>query len=483
MLKKYWIIILVSILLLAGFALTLLTSYFVAYKSLGEEIRQNSLPLTSDNIYAEMQKDLVLSIHISSLMAHDTFVRDWVIDGEHDPERMSRYLQEIQEKYETITAFFVSEESKKYYHPEGVLKKVSEDDPHDEWYFRARRMNSSYEINIDTDTADQSRMTIFINYQVYGYNNDLIGVTGVGLELKQVQDILKTYQDKYNSSVFFVNDSGKVTLSADDFQIPENIHNWENFSTKALSILTSPGTSFEYKTDDHRFYVSSRFIPEFDLILLILKNSENLHERLIARLKFNFAVGLLITLTVVGLVAFIMRNNNQRLERLANIDTLTGAKNREVFSVIFSQMAKENKRKKSPVSLILLDIDHFKSLNDRMGHHSGDTALKKFSRIVSETIRESDVLCRWGGEEFVVLLRECPLEEAEKVTEKIRKAVAGNPIHLGTESINMTVSAGVTQYRPGEPLSRLIERADSLMYQAKKEGRDCVVSENHVRFS
>ncbi len=480
MLKRYWIIALVSLLLLAGFASTLLTSYFVAYKSLGEEISQNTLPLTSDNIYSEIQKDLVLSIHISSLMAHDTFVRDWIIAGEQNPERIIRYLQQIQEKYETITAFFVSQESKNYYHPDGILKKVSKDDPDDKWYFRASRMQSPYEINIDTDTADQSRMTIFINYQVYGYDNDLLGVTGVGLELKQVQDILQTYQDKYKSSVFFVNNSGKVTLRADDFQFPEDIHNWKNFSHRALSILTNPGVSFEYKADDHVFYVSSRFIPEFNLFLIILKNSDSLRERLTARLKFNFAIGLFITLTVVVIVGTVLRKYNRSLERLASIDTLTGAYNRHAFSMIFSQMVKESKRKEYPVSLILFDIDYFKSINDQLGHHSGDLALKKFSRIVSETIRESDVLCRWGGEEFAVLLRECPLEEAVNIAEKIRKDIAGHEMYFGKESVSMTVSAGVVRRRPGEYLSTLTERADKLMYQAKQEGRNRVVSEKHA---
>lgn len=477
MLKRYWIIALISLLLLAGFASTLLTSYFVAYKSLGEEISQNTLPLTGDNIYSEIQKDLVLSIHISSLMAHDTFVRDWILAGEKDPERIIRYLQQIQEKYETVTAFFVSQESKRYYHPDGVLKKVSEDDPQDDWYFRATRMQSPYEINIDTDTADQSRMTIFINYQVYGYDNDLLGVTGVGLELRQVQDTLQTYQGKYNSSVFFVNNSGKVTLRADDFHFPENIHNWKNFSQKALSILTNPGASFEYKTDDHIFYVSSRFLPEFNLFLIILKNSDNLQGRLTARLKYNFAIGLFITLIVIAIVTTILKKYNQSLERLASIDALTGAYNRHAFSMIFSQMAKESKRKGYPVSLILFDIDHFKSINDQFGHHSGDLALKEFSRIASKTIRESDVLCRWGGEEFAVLLRECPLKEAVNVAEKIRKTIAGHLIYFGKESVSMTASAGVALHRPGEHLALLTERADKLMYQAKQEGRNRIVSE------
>ena len=104
MIRKYWIIGLVTALLLGTFASTLSTSYFVAYRSLAEEIRKNTLPLTSDNVYSEIQKDLMLPIHISSLMASDTFVRDWVLSGEEDPERIILYLTEIRNRYKMVTS-------------------------------------------------------------------------------------------------------------------------------------------------------------------------------------------------------------------------------------------------------------------------------------------------------------------------------------------------------------------------------------------
>ncbi len=98
MIKKYWIILVIVFLLLGAFATTLLTSYFVAYRALGDEIREHTLPLTGDNIYSEIQMDLLLSIHISSLMAHDTFVWDWVLDGENDSERIISYLGQIRRR-------------------------------------------------------------------------------------------------------------------------------------------------------------------------------------------------------------------------------------------------------------------------------------------------------------------------------------------------------------------------------------------------
>lgn len=158
--------VIISVIVLLGFLATSLIGYFVARDSIAERLQQEMLPLTSDNIYSEIQRDLLQPVLISSLMANDTFAIDWVANGEQDPKQMQRYLAQIQEKYETITAFFVSEKSRLYYHPDGIIKQVSKDEPADDWYFHARHMNQDYEINIDQDTADRSRLSIFVNYRV-----------------------------------------------------------------------------------------------------------------------------------------------------------------------------------------------------------------------------------------------------------------------------------------------------------------------------
>jgi diguanylate cyclase (GGDEF)-like protein len=477
MIKKYWTIALIIILLSGAFASTLLTSYFAAYKALGEEISQNTLPLTSDNIYSEIQKDLLLSIHISSLMAHDTFVWNWIISGENNPEEIISYLGNIQKKYETVTSFFVSEKTKRYYHPDGVLKIVSKGDPYDAWYFRSREISNPYEINIDIDTADQSRLTIFVNYQVRGFDDELLGVTGVGLEMTKIKHLLNTYQQKYNSRVFFADNTGIVLLHADDLDLSRDLNQWPDFSSGVNDILTNPETSFVYSPGGRVFYVSSRYIPEFDLFLIILKDNHDLDQRLKDRLKLNFGIGLLITIIIVTIVVIILKKYYLSLENLANFDPLTGALNRNAFSLIFDQAIKEKARKNINLSLVLMDIDHFKSINDKYGHHSGDLALKVFSKNISALTREFDVLCRWGGEEFALLLKGCSAPEAEKVAEKIRQEISGTDLQLGTEPLRITFSAGVAEHASGESLEQLVERADKLMYEAKRQGKNRVIAQ------
>ena len=198
--KTYFAIALCTLLVL-GFIATSTISYLVAHDSLSDQVTGESLPLTSDNIYSEIERDLLRSILISSLMANDTFVRDWTIEGEEDPEAIQRYLTEIQQEYDTTTAFFVSEATRNYYHPRGILKEVNENDPDDAWYFRVREMRDDYEINVDTDTADPSRLNIFINYRVHDFNGDYIGATGIGLAVDSVAQLIATYERRYGRTI------------------------------------------------------------------------------------------------------------------------------------------------------------------------------------------------------------------------------------------------------------------------------------------
>ena len=176
---KATLITVLWLLLSAGFLATTLVSYFVSRDLIRESIVATELPLTSDNVYSEIQKDLVRPILISSMMSRDTFLRDWVVGGERNPERMTRYLKEVMAHYGAFTSFFVSDSSRNYYQASGILKAVKASELRDEWYFRVRSMAEPYEINVDPDLANRDKLTIFINYRVFDYAQRFIGATGV----------------------------------------------------------------------------------------------------------------------------------------------------------------------------------------------------------------------------------------------------------------------------------------------------------------
>jgi len=168
----------------------------------------------------------------------------------------------------------------------------------------------------------------------------------------------------------------------------------------------------------------------------------------------------------------------EELKRLATTDPLTGIGNRRNLMDQGERELRRARRYASPLSLLMLDIDHFKRVNDTHGHAIGDQALKAMVRTCLKQLREIDVLCRFGGEEFVALLPETSLADAAVVAERLRRTVAGIAVPLpsgGTASF--TISLGVTAPRPEDStLGDVLERADAALYAAKRGGRDRVVT-------
>ncbi|MEO8177546.1 MAG: diguanylate cyclase [Deltaproteobacteria bacterium] len=162
-------------------------------------------------------------------------------------------------------------------------------------------------------------------------------------------------------------------------------------------------------------------------------------------------------------------------ERLAAIDVLTGLRNRRAFQQQIAIEISRSARYGLPLGLLLLDVDHFKHINDGQGHAGGDRVLSALGVLLREQLRIPDIPARWGGEEFVVALPNTDLAGAGLAAERLRAAVAGANIRHGSVHIPVTISVGVSALEGNESLEALTERADQAMYAAKVKGRNCVV--------
>lgn len=157
----------------------------------------------------------------------------------------------------------------------------------------------------------------------------------------------------------------------------------------------------------------------------------------------------------------------------AFIDSLTGVKNRSAFDANFSRDIEFNRRKRSNLSLLVLDVDFFKKINDHYGHAAGDQVLKEIADAVEQTIRSSDALYRYGGEEFVVVLNDTNIAGAKLLAKRIRQNVEQLRIK-SLKDLRITLSVGVSAMREDDTPQSLFERADIALYQAKQNGRNQV---------
>ncbi len=171
--------------------------------------------------------------------------------------------------------------------------------------------------------------------------------------------------------------------------------------------------------------------------------------------------------------------SRKNLSLLAYYDELTGLFNRRFFDLNMEREIKTAQRQKNQVSLIMIDIDHFKKFNDTYGHQKGDEVLEGVSGIIRAQIRETDFACRYGGEELVVILPDTTIADAQKVAEKIRRSVAElSPIQF---NVQVTISLGVSGSSPGLNTPELLfKAADKAVYQAKEGGRNRVMTAHKI---
>lgn len=465
-----------ALILTVGFLTTAAVNYFVARDKIRQSILAQELPLTGDNIYSELQKDLLRPVFISSLMARDTFVRDWVIAGEQDSDAMVRYLNEIRTQYNTITSFFVSERTRTYYYYGGHLKQVREDEPRDRWYFRVRGMKQPYETNVDPDLANRDTMTVFINHRVLDYRNNFIGVTGVGLTLEKVSRLIDNYQTRFQRRIFFVSSSGEVMLrgSTGVERSHLKLDDMPGLRSVAPRILKAgeQQVRLQYERDGSVVHVNSRFIPELGWYLVVEQDETTEMAPLRQMAMVHGLISLMVTLAVLGLTWYAIRYYQRRLEQMASTDKLTGLYNRQALDALLDQAVKDVKRHGGALSIVVLDIDRFKEINDKHGHAAGDVVIVAIADLLKSRLRQNDIVARWGGEEFLLLLRNCPADEALRIAQDIRRAIAETDIALPRETVRVTLSGGIAQHVPDETANAMFVRADEALYRAKMAGRD-----------
>lgn len=169
-----------------------------------------------------------------------------------------------------------------------------------------------------------------------------------------------------------------------------------------------------------------------------------------------------------------LRGALDRLQQLATHDELTGLPNRRHVMALLSHEERRALRQEQPMCVALIDIDHFKSVNDNLGHQAGDETLRRFAQIQLPALRAGDVLARWGGEEFILVLPQTPLEEAARVLERLRARCADVASWTDRPELQVSFSAGLSAHVAGEPAQLVVARADSALYQAKRSGRNRV---------
>ena len=469
---KSRLILLLSTVLVAAFAATSLVNYAVSRSAALKELTTSALPLTRDTIYSEILKSLMQPLHVSSLMANDNFLKEWTQGGEQDEGQVRRFLDGIHNKYGYFSTFFISAKTSRYYHYNGVLKNISREDAHDVWYYTFANSGMEYDLDVDANQAANNTLTIFINFRVQDAAGRLLGVTGVGLELNAVADIIRTTQATYLRRIYLVDPRGMIQAHMDTSLVETvNIHDLPGIGKVARIILDAgkDHVDLSYENEDGVTQLTSRYIPELNWFLIVEQDERDVLGAARKNLMTTLGVGAAASLIIIVIVVLAVNYFQGRLEFLAMHDELTGCLNRRSLDHFFQRAVSRHNRQGRSFAAVAMDVDRFKEINDKFGHLTGDDALKAVANIIRANIRPMDALFRFGGDEFL-LLAECTAGEAPALVERLQQS-----LHARTTSLPcgpLRVSCGVAMYCPGMTLDTLLAKADAAMYAEKEQARN-----------
>lgn len=247
--------------------------------------------------------------------------------------------------------------------------------------------------------------------------------------------------------------------------------------TMSVVVQGVPGILWAYPVVVYAYFVLTRRVALFSSMAILCYVTVLVAAQINLPLALRLFATLLLTIIMINIVLNVIADLHRKLENQALTDSLTGAYNRRFMEKVLDALVARAERQPLVATILMIDIDHFKRVNDRFGHDHGDLVLKRVVEIVASRMRRSDRLFRWGGEEFLVLLEGADLEGATRVAEEIRQSVAAATI-LPEQAV--TVSIGVGQYQDRQDVDGWTRAADVALYEAKASGRNRVVQATMV---
>ncbi len=471
--SNYKFVVLISFFLLILSLGSSISYYVMSLKTTENQLKLHSLPLSVDNIYTDIQKHIIEPYLVASMMANDTFMKDWLVNEEDNSAKIQKYLDSIKNKYGMLTTFLVSKKTKNYYTQDGLLEQIKKDNPDNQWYFKFKNQNKSHEINLDFNQNITKDMIMFINFKILDENFHFLGATGVGIQMSYVKKMLTKFKEKYKLKVMFLDTKGNIVLSQNHvYGEVENIKDTKEYQTIKNKILTADTTLLEYSFLGSEYILNTKYIKELDSYLLVEAKLDDFTKETKNTFYTNLTISLSLAFIIAIIIINIVRTANKKLEDLAQKDTLTDIPNRRDFTNKIQNYIALVRRSKKPLTLLFMDLDDFKHVNDTFGHDVGDIALKEFAHIIKSNTRESDIYARWGGEEFILAFIDTTTDDAQKVAHKIR-TILENSLKLKTLlGKSVTMSAGITNFVETDTLDTFISRADKAMYEAKESGKN-----------
>jgi len=420
---------------------------------------------------------------ISDELQRGNFLRDWILSGEEDIELLREFLGDISLRFRLADASLVSDRSETYYSDDQRIVSLDPNNvSRDGWYYLYR--DSLRATNIDTwYYAEKDKLHIWVNAPLFDHAGEFLGLTGVGVDTEDFSTMLMAYSRLEGFNVFLARVDGQLVYAKDRQLLAQQRNFNDLWNIDFKSVGQSQDKSGLIK-DDSGALLWIRYMEPWNTWLVVEKTAKSVQSRINDSLKssalLSGSLGALLFLVVFFSITLARRHvdkNTLQLEHQAGTDSLTGLFNRLNFSRVIELELIRLRQVKGVSAILLIDIDYFKKINDTYGHPVGDEVLCLIANTLNKNIRDGDVVSRFGGEEFMVLLPGASLQAAKERAEQLRSAISKLTLPFLPKQAGITVSIGVSllDINKDNPVDTAYIEADKALYVAKSAGRNRVV--------
>ncbi|MBA6415890.1 GGDEF domain-containing protein [Colwellia sp. 6M3] len=450
----------------------ILTSYFTLKDVINSHNKQVQSAVTP--LFSLVTSEILRPLNVANFMAKNQFIIDYAEQAEIEKGYLVSYLEKIAKSYNMV-AFIALEKHDVMLNSTG--KETSLDGENVEWFHRLKNLPGEQ----FTDIGNAEAPHLYFDNKIHNMDGDFIGFTGVALELSYFARKFQEYNDRFGFELYFVDSNNIITLSSNKM-IKSQSHHRTDLITRLSdlpwyqSLIKNNAadnnlTSEVMYTTDEGLLISQMPIQELNWRMFIVSppaSEQSAYWKIfIGRFMLFFIIVIVFYMALLTIINYL----KSRLIKHAETDHLTQLPNRSHVHWRFDEIVKNNEN----LCLVLADIDNFKNINDTYGHLVGDDVLRIISEQLSQTLRKIDVVGRWGGEEFVMVLPDTSAEQALIIVERIRKNIAAIsfPISTTSGSFTTTISFGICELPiKSKAIEDYIKGADKALYQAKHNGRN-----------
>ena len=455
-----------------AFALLLLLGgvfFYATYSAIDDIVAEQSRVQQEavSPVYELVRDELLRPLYIAETFATSIDFTATMDSPDFDEAVLLRRLQEMEQDL-GLKFFVASERTRTQYFSSGRTLDLIEGEV--SWYFEARAQDA----DVMADLGQVGNVHLYFDVRIHSSNDEFLGYVGVGKPIRQFVDSFDQYKAQYGYDFLFVNDRNEIIL----LSLPELVVTDAHIpKLESLEWFDHGGSEHSHDSEiievnNEDLLISEFGIEELGWRLLLLTPLEARQAQTTRSFVITTMTAVVSVLLLAMTLFLLMLVYKRHLEKKTEVDSLTGLPNRDFIQRCFDQLQRDG----SALCVVLIDLDHFKTVNDNHGHDAGDRALQAAAPVFGKVLRDGDVVGRWGGEEFVMLIPATSVDTGMAIAERARQGLEDLTIELRESTVSITASFGVA-FGPShsESLADLLARADKMLYEAKGKGRNQVL--------